>query len=204
MDANEKRFKILLVEDDVLFIRTILMYLGPQYKIETAKSLNDARAIIAKLKSKKLEHFDCYLLDRTVSDGSCVDLIPSLREDFPSAGIIVVSGDGDYQSIRESIQVGAHDYVVKGDNTIPDLLIRIPEVIARAKKDLVRESNPAFNTDYKSFLLNAEKSFFEKALEMNEGRVGSLPEKLGLSRSTIFKKINEFGLNKKTKREIYD
>lgn len=119
-------FKILLVEDMESFRMAVSQLLGVYNDISEAESLAAARALLQR------ESFDVVILDKGLPDGDGIDLLAEIKLSHPNAVVIMLTSDSDYTSIKHCIGKGADDYVVKSDNVIPDLLVRIPIAVSRS------------------------------------------------------------------------
>lgn len=119
-------FKILLVEDMESFRRAVSQLLGVYSSVTEAESLTVARI---KLKSEK---FDVVVLDKNLPDGDGIELLQEIKGEYPNIAVIMLTSDSDVQVIRTAINRGADDYVVKTDQVIPDLLVRIPLAVSKA------------------------------------------------------------------------
>jgi len=105
--------KILLVEDnpgDVRLLEVLLQEGRKQlYSLQHVDSLQKA---VAYLTDKKA---DVVLLDLSLPDCSGLESVRLLRAASPSLPIVILTGTNDDQVALESLQIGAQDYLVKGD-----------------------------------------------------------------------------------------
>jgi len=109
--------RLLIVDDHVLFragVVLLLGRLGPAVHAVEAGSLAEA-----------LTHtdggFELILLDLNLRGMNGLDGLRSLRQQFPDAAIVVVSGVDSVDAMREARVKGARGYVVK--NVSPDTLL---------------------------------------------------------------------------------
>ena len=65
-------------------------------------------------------------------DGDGKALISEIKGACPNTVIIVLTSDSDFSSVKHCIALGADDYVIKSENIIPDLLVRMPVVVSKA------------------------------------------------------------------------
>lgn len=119
-------FKILLVEDMESFRSAVTQLLGVYNDVVEADSLASARAILQK------ENFDVVILDKGLPDGNGIELLTEIKADYPNTVVIVLTSDSDFSAVKHCIAQGADDYVVKSENVIPDLLVRIPVAVSKA------------------------------------------------------------------------
>ncbi len=190
---------ILLVEDDESFALALQAVLGVYNSVRIARSIAETRIALSEDVS-----FNLILLDKTLPDGQGTELVPELRSRFPSAPIIVLTGDTDFRTVTQCIRQGADDYLIKSSQTLQELLVRIPiaaaAASARGEAAISREKVlcelPAHAQEisaphYTHYLADVERIYLERALVLHEGDVATVAKKLGLGRSTLFKKIQD-------------
>lgn len=125
----KSNFKILLVEDMESFREAVSQMLGIYNDLDSVGNLSDARFQL------KISNYDVVLLDKGLPDGDGKTLISEIKSTSPNTVVIVLTSDSDFSSVKECIQLGADDYVVKSDNIIPDLLVRIPVAVSKAASE---------------------------------------------------------------------
>ena len=118
--------KILIIEDDLLFIKKIEEFLK-RHEIETSYSTSVAEGLL-KMKNKI---FDCVLLDLNLSEDNGKDLIPNLRKKKDYTPIIVLSACNEILTKTEVLDMGADDYISKPCHGT-ELLARIKAVTRRS------------------------------------------------------------------------
>jgi len=100
--------KILLVDDSQLFYRFVKDVLKKEdIDIVWAKTMKEA---IDKFKEKKP---DLTLVDIILADSSGVEVIRKIKEVDPNANIVVISGLDKEYVIKEALDAGANDYIIK-------------------------------------------------------------------------------------------
>lgn len=119
-------FKILLVEDMQSFRQAVSQLLGVYNDVDEAGDLASARQALAA------KAYDVVILDKGLPDGNGIKLITEIKDSTPNCVVIVLTSDTDFSSVKHCIARGADDYVIKSDNIIPDLLVRIPVAISKA------------------------------------------------------------------------
>lgn len=100
--------------------------LGVYNDVSEADSLASARAVLQR------ETFDVVILDKGLPDGDGIELLTEIKASHPSTVVIVLTSDSDFSSVKHCIARGADDYVVKSENVVPDLLVRIPIAVSKA------------------------------------------------------------------------
>lgn len=121
-----KQFKILLVEDIDSFRGAVSQLLGVYNDVDEAVDLESARKAIGA------RAYDVVILDKGLPDGNGITLISEIKTVNPNAVVIVLTSDSDFSSVKHCISQGADDYVIKSENVVPDLLIRIPVAVSKA------------------------------------------------------------------------
>jgi len=105
--------RILLVEDDHDFSRMIAhrlsKYKTPIIETAAARTLREALLRLAK------EHFDLVLLDLTLPDSRELDTYIKIRSACSRTPVVILSGWGDEAAALEAVQLGAEDFLVKGE-----------------------------------------------------------------------------------------
>jgi len=174
---------------------------------EIVSDLGTARSLLGR------SHFDAVLLDKGLPDGDGVSLIAPVRAHYPFAAILVMTGDRDFNAASKCIAAGADDYIVKSETFISDLLVRLPIVLQRASLRrtastvnaiphlaLPQAKSALSSESYRAFLSAAERSFISEAIDLCDGDVTLAAEKIGVAKSTIFKKILDLGIERRISR----
>ena len=86
-----------------------LLLADNNYEVKTAVSIKEALQLV------ETEHFDLYVLDRNLPDGSGLELCAMLSEATPGVPCIFYSGDAYDIHRSEAIAAGADEYVAKPD-----------------------------------------------------------------------------------------
>ncbi|RYZ92017.1 MAG: sigma-54-dependent Fis family transcriptional regulator [Proteobacteria bacterium] len=118
-------FKILLVEDMESFRGAVSQLLGVYSDVTEAECLATARTFLTR------QSFDVVVLDKNLPDGDGVDLLTEIKGNYPNTVVIMLTSDSDFNVIKQCIALGADDYVVKTENVIPDLLVRLPLAVSK-------------------------------------------------------------------------
>ncbi len=114
--------KILLVEDQQMFIDGLIAMLKDDYQITVAKSPTEMRACLEK------EKFDLALMDIYLANGiNGLDLLPELHA--AKLKVLIVSGTATLADKRAFVELGARGFVSK-DSGVVDLLPAIRGVLS--------------------------------------------------------------------------
>lgn len=122
----KSNFKILLVEDMKSFRDAVRQLLGVYNDVDEAADLASARLSLQK------NNYDVVILDKGLPDGDGIDLISEIKTLSPNTVVIILTSDSDFSSVKHCIARGADDYVIKSENIVPDLLVRIPVAVSKA------------------------------------------------------------------------
>ncbi|WP_420628825.1 diguanylate cyclase domain-containing protein [Candidatus Leptofilum sp.] len=103
---------LLLIEDSPLYIKLLhkIIQQGPttSYTIKSVETLQDAFRVLSKNK------IDVILLDLSLPDSNGLDTFTKVNEKAAHLPIVILSGLDDEQVALKTVQLGAQDYLVKG------------------------------------------------------------------------------------------
>ncbi len=113
LPAREQETHILLVEDDPADARLIEIYLEESgfgdWAIDRAQSIQGA------LEQLTEQEYAIVLLDLTLPDGTGPENIRRIKAEFPDQNVVVLTGFDERVFGLEAVQLGAQDFLVKGD-----------------------------------------------------------------------------------------
>ncbi len=101
------RERILIVDDEEIVLNLFASFLGDQYFCETARSCDEALAYLAD------NAYGLVVSDIQMPGRNGVELLREIRQHYPDTAVIMVSGVGRPQRIRDTLQIGAVDYLTK-------------------------------------------------------------------------------------------
>ncbi len=109
----DKRVHALLIEDDPGDQRLIKEFLtrpgGDRFSLTLAGSLSEGMDC---LREKAL---DIVLLDLSLPDSTGLETVQRLRDEFGNVPLVVFTGLDDDVTGTQAVQLGAQDYLIKGD-----------------------------------------------------------------------------------------
>jgi len=117
---------ILIVDDDKQIATVFQVALtSAGYKVMTA---NDGQSGINMVKQAK---FDLVLLDEMMPDMSGNDVLRSLKEDdtTKTTTIVMLSNFGNNDMVKEALDTGAADYILKYQVSPTDLPVKVKEIV---------------------------------------------------------------------------
>src|SRR2546422_8157881 len=105
---SQERVKILLIEHDPGFARTVKEMLGQRDLGVDMRSAPDLHSGLSALRG---DHFDVVVLDAYVPDGAGLANVSLVRAEAPQLPIIV-AGEADDEAVAlEAVQAGGQDYI---------------------------------------------------------------------------------------------
>ena len=100
--------RLLIVDDEESFRKLTARELERSgFSVRGAGTLGEAREALAS------GSFHVVLLDVRMPDGSGLDLLPEIRESFPSTDVIMLTAYGTVQEAIRAMKQGAHDFLTK-------------------------------------------------------------------------------------------
>jgi DNA-binding NarL/FixJ family response regulator len=111
--------KLALVDDHILFRKTLVHYLSQQESIDVILEASDAPDLFNKLKNKVVE---ILLVDIFMPKVSGTDALTMIRNEYPDIKIIVLSMCTDISLVNTLLDVGIHGYISKADE--PEELVK--------------------------------------------------------------------------------
>jgi DNA-binding response OmpR family regulator len=107
MNFNE-RLRVLYVDDDQDSFEMLKVMLDlSQIEVGSALSVAEALTLAGS------EHFDLYLLDSGLPDGSGLSLCRTLRAVDPTVPVLFYSGNAHADAISKGMDAGAAGYITK-------------------------------------------------------------------------------------------
>lgn len=105
------QFKILLVDDEVPFLRSTLLSFE-RHGFTHLASCSQPENVPALMQQEK-NNIGLILLDLTMPNVSGKDLLIWLNEEYPDVCVIILSGINQLETAVECVKLGAFDYFVK-------------------------------------------------------------------------------------------
>ena len=109
--------RILCVDDDPFTCELIKIYL-----VDAPYELAFAKDLAGSLQLAKSQHFDLYLIDERLPDGSGIDFAREIRTFDSRTPIIFHSASAYAQDIRKGLDAGAQAYITKPSD--PDEVVK--------------------------------------------------------------------------------
>jgi len=119
-----EKISVLILDDESNSTEEIFEFLQKEgYRVYSANSAKTGLAIV------KREKIDVIILDLYLPDSNGLDLLGKVKTENPNIEVIMISGQGDVDSIIRSIRLGVVDFLRK-----PLRQIDLNSALARTKK----------------------------------------------------------------------
>ncbi|GAB3654264.1 two-component regulator propeller domain-containing protein [Echinicola sediminis] len=188
---EKSKHKVLVIEDEAQMQNFLYDLLKDHFEVKTAN--NGAEG---KITAERWQP-DLILSDIMMPEMDGMTLCKLLKTNFITSHIpiILLSAKSNEDSIADSYELGADDYVTKPFN-LKILISRISNIIDNRRKLQERYSQAATHAVDTLELTDMDKEFLEKVNAILEKKlsdplfdVNQLVEELGMSRSQVFRKI---------------
>jgi two-component system cell cycle response regulator len=130
---NTPHYKILLVEDNIeqaaLMEKFLSMVESVSLEIVWVDQLSDAFSQVQN------NHFDLVLLDLMLPDSRGLDTYKRFLARFPQTPVVVTTAVRSEKIGIEAVQMGAQDYLIKGDINHKTMVRAIVYALVRNEKD---------------------------------------------------------------------
>jgi DNA-binding NtrC family response regulator len=118
--------KILVVDDEEIVRRSYRRLLDEaRYSAQTAADGS------AALDAMQREPFDVVLLDLRLPGGDGMGVLRSIRERWPAAEVVIITGNPTLETAKEAVRLGAYDYLAKPVD--PDRILKVARSAAEHK-----------------------------------------------------------------------
>lgn len=118
--------KILIVDDDIELCQEISQFLeSDKYEVKTAHLLREAEERYAEFQP------DIVLLDLKFPDGSGLELLKKIKNEYPEPIVVMLSAYGTISTAVKAIKLGAENFLTKPVD--PDYLLIMLEKLAEQK-----------------------------------------------------------------------
>ena len=181
------------------------------YDVETAES---SEAAIAFMQSEKAKNVDLILLEYAMSGQDSFEVLQKkFKSSWPDVPTIVLTDQSGIENIVKVMRAGAADFIPKPTN--PErLLVSMKNALKMNKlsghgsqfsrqfegrsqsDDLIADGcMPVLPAARKIRTLEAmEADMIRTVIQKYQGRMTEIARRLGIGRSTMYRKVNKFGL----------
>ncbi|MBI3592348.1 MAG: response regulator, partial [Nitrospirae bacterium] len=101
-----------IIVDDEPNIRKVLKVILSEsaFEVHEASDIADAVDLINK------HYFDIAIVDLRLSDGSGIDLLKTIKEQYPETVVLIITAFASSDTAIAAMKLGAYDYVTKPFN----------------------------------------------------------------------------------------
>lgn len=117
-----KRYKILVVDDDIVFLRTAMNYLNEEYRVSVVKSGIEALSYMGKEKP------DAILLDYEMPEFDGPQTLKMIRanDELKDIPVFFMTGVNDPDLVKKALELKPQGYILKTTSK-NELLDRLAE-----------------------------------------------------------------------------
>jgi len=117
--------KILIIEDEIAFIKSMESVLRDKYDVLSAGSGKEG------LERAKKEKPDLIMLDLILSDLFGTKVLQKLKKDKATKNIPVIALTclGDTENVSKALEAGCQDYLVKADFSLNEILQKVEDIL---------------------------------------------------------------------------
>jgi len=171
---SSSRPAIIVIEDDPRFRETLTLSLQDLgYSVFSCETPSEALA-------QKRSGEAWIALDLQLAEGSSLSQVSALRESFPNAIIVMMTGYGSIASAVEAVKRGANHYLQKP--------FSIQTLISCFKGELAQS---LLSAEHQS-LARREREYIEFVLQSSDGNISTAAKRLGIHRQSLQRKLKKF------------
>lgn len=183
---DQTALSVLLVDahqDAGAFLRRMTAAEGPSFEVDHASTFYEALALVES------RHFDIVVVDPDLPDSRGLESVLLLQRAVPSAPVLVLTGNDDDAVAVKAVQVGAQDFLVKGQ-TDDNLLRRAIRYSIERKQSEQRLMRMAL---YDQLTGLANRSLFRQRLAHAVARTRRTSESFAVMLLDLdrFKQVND-------------
>ena len=186
---------VLIIDDEEQLRKLLSRIISLEgFKVVEANSLKTATQTLL------YQSIDVVLCDVRLPDGNGVEFVKTVKNNYPSVEIILLTAYGNIPGGVQAMKNGAFDYIVKGDdnNSIIPLLHQAADKVLLQKKSAVTINNKTL-LDFSAII--GESSIIKNAIGLAQKIAGSDSTVLLLGETGTGKEVfaNAIHLNSKRK-----
>lgn len=106
--TEQNNLTVLIADDEIEFASTLVARL--KLRNFQATMANSGKAALAAIED---EQPDVLILDLKMPDLDGLEVLASLKENYPDLAVIILTGHGSFEAGRQGMELGAYDYIMK-------------------------------------------------------------------------------------------
>lgn len=178
MSQNETSERVLLIDDDEVFVRVLARALGARgLRVATAGNRADALTAARELRP------DYVVLDLKLGDDNGLALIPELLELDADVRILLLTGYASIATAVEAIKRGAWDYLAKP--------VDADQVVQAMRSHTHATGEPLSPVFAAPPLKRLEWEHIQRMLAECDGNISEAARRLGMHRRTLQRKLSK-------------
>lgn len=195
--------KLLLIEDDAVFAQVLQNSL--QKRGLECKHLNSIQQL-EQLNEK--DAFDYVVLDLYLGGDSGLTVLPQIRQNYPKARVLVLTGYASIATTVQAIKLGADNYLPKPANASQIMAALTQDLMTNSTHDLGQENieqsgaelagQPREQTSEPDVLSvdRLQWEHIQSVLAHHQGNISATARALGMHRRTLQRKLSKKPKNK--------
>lgn len=184
--------KLLLIEDDAVFAQVLQNSL--QKRGLECLHLNS----IQQLEQLADRHvFDYVVLDLYLGGDSGLTVLPQIRQNYPKARVLVLTGYASIATTVQAIKLGADNYLPKPANASQIMAALTQAPICSPIQDLKKEQKDALTAEIVGqhcepsvlSVYRLQWEHIQSVLVQNQGNISATARALGMHRRTLQRRL---------------
>ncbi|MGH0035830.1 MAG: response regulator transcription factor [Myxococcota bacterium] len=173
---------LLIVEDDPRFADTLRgEFTDRGYAVSAVESLADLETLTA-------DRVDRAVVDLRLRRDSGLDALSQIKERWPEASVVVLTGYGSIATAVQAVKLGAHNYLTK-----PVDIDQIERAFQGAPGIDIQEEEPSEGEPAEfQTLARHEREYIEYVLAECDGNISQAARRLGLHRQSLQRKLRKY------------
>lgn len=123
-----QEIEVLILDDEAVVCERLEDFL--RKKGMSVEAFTESKRALERLKEKT---FDVVVTDIKMEGPSGIDVLSRVKQDASNSEVILITGYGSFETLREAEAIGAYDYIPKPFK-VEELLKKIEKAAARARK----------------------------------------------------------------------
>ena len=179
---DEGKMKVLIVEDEAAVRRGLTKKLN--WEDLNINIMGEAQNAEEAYEVLKVSPPDIILLDMRMPGMGGMKFLEILRGQFPQIKVIIISGHSDFEYMRQALQCGASDYLLK-----PIIKEDLKAAILKVTKSIEEEKQMRNGRLYQNIFLNESKYLLKDSL------LNKLLQGINLNASDVKKRLSYLSIN---------